>query len=406
MNILFVHQNFPGQFMHLAPALGADPAHQVVALSLRNPRNMPGVRIVRYGLSQGTTKGIHPWVADMEAKVIRGEAAYRAALALRQEGFQPDLIMAHPGWGEALFLKEVWPSARLCIYCEFFYGLRGRDVGFDPEFPLDEANAAGRLRMKNANHLLHFDLADRGLAPTHWQKSVFPEPFRSRIEVVHDGINSDLLRPKPDAAIRLKNGLVLRAGEEIITFVNRNLEPSRGYHSFMRALPALLKARPRAQVVIIGGDQLSYGAAAPGERSWKQVFLEEVQDGLDMSRVHFVGKVAYPEFVALLQVSAVHVYLTYPFVLSWSMLEAMSLGCLVVGSRTAPVEEAIRDGENGLLVDFFSPEEIVAAACRVLEAPDRLRELRLRARQTVIDHYDLQRICLPRQLSLVRELAG
>ena len=196
----------------------------------------------------------------------------------------------------------------------------------------------------------------------------------------------------------------LHAGDEVVTYVAPNLEPYRGFPSFLRSLPAILAARPAARVVIIGGDEISYGARLPEGHTWRQRLLDELGAGLDRSRVHFLGKVPHRTFLKVLQVSRVHVYLTYPFVLSWSMLEAMAAGCLVVGSRTAPVEEVIRDGENGVLVDFFSPAEIAARVIAGLAEPGAFEALRERARQTVVERYDLKRFCLPEQLRVLADL--
>ena len=398
--ILFVHQNFPGQFKHLAPALAADPGNEVVGFAMNKAPDMPGIRIVRYQAARGTTPGVHPWVSETETKVIRGEAAFRAALALREQGFVPDLIYAHPGWGESLFLKDVWPAARLVVYCEFYYHAKDLDVDFDPEFLSIDPAQACTLRMKNVNMLLNMEMADAGIAPTHWQKSTFPESFRPRISVIHDGIDTDALRPAKGITIELGERKLGR-NDEVITFVNRNLEPYRGYHVFMRALPEILARRPNAQVLIVGGDKVSYGAAAPAGKTWKQIFLDEVRERLDMSRVHFVGNVPYPHFVGLLQISTVHVYLTYPFVLSWSLLEAMSCGCAIVASDTGPVREAISEGETGRLVDFFSPGQLADSVSALLADAAARRRLGAAARAFAVEHYDLKRVCLPRQLALV-----
>jgi len=414
MNILFVHQNFPGQFPHLAPALAAQ-GHRVVALHVNPTRPLPGVETVRYTVSAPRGGGPHPWLRDLDTKVTRGEAAWRRARELDAQGFRPDVIVAHPGWGESLFLKDLWPQARLGIYCEFYYRVEGADVGFDPEFQASEPEQACRLRLKNANYELHFPMAQAGLAPTQWQRSVFPQRFQPRITVMHDGIDTERLRPDPQALLRLKSRLggdiELRPGDEIITFVNRNLEPYRGYHVFMRALPRLLRERPRARVLIVGGDEVSYGAAPkPGPdgspRTWKQIFLDEVQADLDLSRVHFLGRIPYGRFVALLQLSMVHVYLTYPFVLSWSLLEAMSAGCAIVASDTAPVREAVRDGHTGLLVDFFDGDALVRRVVELIEQPALRASLGQAARAHAVATYDLQKHCLPGQLAWVQELAA
>lgn len=410
MRILFMHQNFPGQFKALAPALAADPANEVVALTVQRdaPAEWNGVRLVPYRPTRGSTPAIHPWVGDFESKTIRAEAAFHAALALRESGFAPDVIIAHPGWGESMFVKNVWPEARLGIYCEFYYHAEGADVGFDPEFPVTDVANACRMTLKNLNNMMHFGIADAGLSPTQWQASTFPQPFRDKITVVHEGIDTLALAPNPDVSLTLNGNIVLTREDEVITFVNRNLEPYRGYHIFMRALPELLRRRPKARVLICGGDQVSYGAAAPGGRKWKDIFLEEVRLRLrteDLSRVHFLGNLQYQYFVPLLQLSTVHVYLTYPFVLSWSLLEAMSIGCAIVASDTAPLREAIRHGDTGKLVDFFDAGALTGEICGLLDDPAERAALGARARAFAQANYDLQTVCLPRQLAWVQQVA-
>ena len=416
MNILFIHQNFPGQFKHLAPALAALPGHRVVAMHINATPPMAGVQLVRYGLPRQPPGKTHRWLTDLETKVIRGEAAYRAALALKQNGFSPDVIVAHPGWGESLFLKDLWPQARLGIYSEFYYHAQGADMGFDPEFSAVKDDDACRLRLKNANYELHFPMSQGGLAPTHWQRSVFPEPFRSQITVMHDGIDTQLVRP--NAAVQMVLGtrrgeVRLTRQDEVITFVNRNLEPYRGYHIFMRALPAILRARPKARVLIVGADGVSYGAlppqaagAGPGKppTGWRDIFLNEVKAELDMDRVHFLGNVPYADFLQMLQLSAVHAYLTYPFVLSWSLLEAMSSGCAIVASDTAPVREAIEHNQTGRLVDFFNVAGLANNVVALCEDQAERARLGQAAREFAVSHYDLHSHCLPGQMAWVKSL--
>lgn len=400
MKILLVHQNFPGQFKHLVPALLANSANEVVAFTMNPHPEINGLRVVRYAANKGTAKDVHPWVAETETKVIRGEAAFRAALKLKDEGFSPDVILAHPGWGESLFLKQVWPHCKLIVYCEFHYAAEGTDVGFDPEFPPKDEGDACRVRMKNVNNFLHFDIADAGVSPTEWQKSTFPEPFRSKIRVIHDGIDTAQIRPNPDVWLQVGPHKLTRQ-DEVITFVNRNMEPYRGYHTFMRALPEIMAKRPNARVLIVGGDGVSYGAKPPEGSTWKQIFLDEVKDKLDLSRVHFLGHIDYKYFIPLLQLSTVHVYLTYPFVLSWSLLEAMACGCAIVASDTAPLKEAIIDGETGVLVDFFDPNSLARKVNELLENPRRREVLGEKARNFAKAHYDLETVCLPRMMELV-----
>ena len=414
MNILFVHQNFPAQFKYLAPVLAADRNNTVLALTLHPKKNKKwqNIQQISYAPRQSSSTEIHPWVNDIESKIIRAEACFNTALQLNAKGFQPDIIIAHPGWGESLFLKEVWPHTKLGIYCEFFYHARGLDIDFDQEFQQESANAACRIKLKNLNNILHFDSADAGISPTHWQASTYPKSFRSKITVSHDGIDTDHLKPNASATLTLNkaNGKqrVLSTKDEIITFVNRNLEPCRGYHIFMRALPALLEQRPNAIVLIVGGEGVSYGKAPNNGKSWKDTFIEEVRPYIktqDWQRVSFLGKVPYNVFIALLQLSTVHIYLTYPFVLSWSLLEAMSIACTIVASKTAPLAEAIQDRKTGRLVDFFDTDTLINVVCDLLDNPQERQRLGTNARQFAQKNYDLKRVCLPTQMKWVKQLA-
>lgn len=408
MNILIIHQNFPGQFKFLAPAL-VQHGHRVFAMTLQktDTKEWQGVTLVPYAASRGTTPNVHPWVADFETKTIRGEACFRAALQMKAQGVTPDIIIAHHGWGESLFLKDVWPNAKLGIYCEFFYHPHGADVGCEPEFPPKDAGDVCRLRLKNLNNLLHFEIADAGISPTHWQASTFPIPFRDKITVVHDGIDTLAVAPNPNVSLTLNGNLVLTKQDEVITFVNRNLEPYRGYHSFMRALPAILKRRPNARVLIVGGDDVSYGARPENGQKWKDIFVSEVRPQIpdaDWVRVHFLGNIPYQHFISLLQLSTLHVYLTYPFVLSWSLLEAMSVGCTIVASDTQPLHEAIRHDETGRLVNFFDVAGLASEVGALLDDPAARQRLGANARVFAQANYDLQTVCLPRQLAWVEGL--
>lgn len=400
MKILFVHQNFPGQFLYLAPEL-AKRGHDCVALTDNSNTRTATIKVLKYKHSpQEVDAAATRLGRNYTTMSDRGVTVARAALQMRRQGYVPDVIFGHSGWGETLFLKEVWPEAKLIVYAEFYYRGRGADVGFDTEFgqpSFDQVMIAQGRATYLGQALAH---ADAGLSPTEWQASTYPAPLRKMITVIHDGVDTTVMCPNPQASFALPNGQTLHAGDEVLTFVNRNLEPYRGYHIFMRALPDILAARPKAQVVIVGGDEVSYGAAPKGAKGWKETILSEVRDRLDSSRVHFMGKVPYPEFVALMQVSRAHAYLTYPFVLSWSMIEAMSAGCHVVASATKPVMEAIEDGKTGTLVDFFDVSAWSAALTAALAQPERFTDLRAAARKLVLARYD-QRLLLPRMVDFV-----
>jgi len=405
MKILFIHQHFPGQYRHVAAALARTPGWEVVALgdtpNIKQRPAIPGVRLAGYGTPATASPRTHHYVKSLESAVRRGQMVVRACLELKKRGFVPDAIYAHPGWGEALFLKDVFPDARLTLYCEFYYRAKGADVAFDPEFPatLDDIF---RVRIKNAASLLSLEAADSGISPTRWQRDAFPRFFRERIALVHEGVDTELLKPEPKAEVVLAGkDVTLTPRDEVITYVARNLEPYRGFHIFMRALPELVRRRPNAHVLIVGGEGVSYGEQLPKGETYKKKLLDEVGKDLDLNRVHFLGQVPYATLVRIYQISSAHVYLTYPFVLSWSVLEAMSAGCPVVASRTAPVEEVISDGNNGFLTDFFDKAALVARVEEVLARGKDTSKVRERARRTVVENYDLRRICLPRHLKLL-----
>ncbi len=410
MRVLFIHQNIPGQFTHQIAALCADPANEVWAIGeetavQRCSRAQPGLKLLAYKLgTPDAGAGGHPLLADVDAQVRRGRIVAKALGQLKARGAVPDVIVAHPGWGESLFVKDVFPHVPLLQYFEFFFSAQGADVGFDPESPSSLDNEC-RLRMRNAAYLSALNASDAGVSPTHWQRSRFPAEYRDRIAVIHDGVDTDLVAPDPLATFDWQ-GHMFKAGDPIITYVARNLEPYRGFHVFMRCLPELLARNPRAQVVIVGGDGVSYGRRHTSGRNWRRVMLEEMGDAIDLARVHFTGKLPYAQYLRLLQVSAVHVYLTYPFVLSWSMLESMAVGGLLVASRTAPVEEVIVDGANGVLVDFFDRQAIVQRVTEALAEPQRFAAMRQAAREAVVQRFDLRRVCLPAGLQLMRAVAG
>jgi glycosyltransferase involved in cell wall biosynthesis len=303
-------------------------------------------------------------------------------------------------------VKDIFPDAPVLLYFEFYYHAAHVDVGFDPEFPSAFVDPF-RLRAKNAVNLLSIDAADWGNAPTQWQRSVHPPELRSRISVVHEGVDTDRITPEPNAWLALKrDNITLSCEDEVITYVARNLEPYRGFHIFMRAAREILRRRPKARIIVVGGDGVSYGAPAPNGRSFREIALSEVGDGLDLSRIHFLGQVPYDVHVNLLQVSQAHIYLTYPFVLSWSFIEAMAAGCAIIGSATPPVLEVLQDGVNGLAVDFFSPVAIADRIDEVLDHPTRMAHLRAAARRTAVERFDLKTQALPRWTRLLGDLVA
>jgi glycosyltransferase involved in cell wall biosynthesis len=402
MKILFMHQNFPAQYKHLARLFGADAKNDVHFITRAKAPEIPGVKKHLYTLHREASKQLHHYLKPFETAVLYGQAAARALMTLRKSGFTPDIICAHPGWGEALYTKDIYPDVPVLGYFEFYYRARGSDVGFDPEVPVSLDDMC-RVRTKNANNLLSLEGCDAGLSPTRWQRSQFPKEFLYKIARIHDGIDMTVAAPDPAARLDLPNGRTLTAGEEVVTYVARNLEPYRGFPIFMRAVEEICRRRPDCQIVIVGGDGVSYGRRLASGETYRAHMLKEVK--IDPARVHFLGNVPYNRFLKVLQVSAAHVYLTYPFVLSWSMLEAMSARCLVIGSDTPPVTEVLVDGRNGLLVDFFAPKQIADRVDEVLDHKDRMADVRARAQATITERYELS-MCLKKHMKLIKELAS
>lgn len=384
--ILLVHQNFPGQFRRIGHEWARQPGWEVIGLGRRTAPGMDAVRWIPYDLSRQPHKQQHPYLRQMESAVLHGQAAARVMLQLKQKGYKPDAILAHPGWGETLYVRDIFPDARLIHFCEWYYGTPNSDTGFDPEFP-STFDTLAKLRTWNALHNLNLEHCDAGVSPTNWQRSRHPDIYLPKIHLAHEGIDTDLLKPDPMAQLTLPGGHTVKAGDPVITYVARNLEPYRGFHTFMRTLEKVQKAHPRCHTIIVGGDDVSYGSKPTDAPNWREKMLREVS--LDATRTHFMGKVPYDVYRKVLQVSAAHVYLTYPFVLSWSMLEAMATGCLLIGSRTGPVEEVVVDGENGLLVDFFDTGAMADRIVQALDNQAALQPLRQAAQRCVRERYSL-----------------
>ena len=405
LEVLLVHPNFPGQFRRIGAALARMPGVKVVGVGdsswMNGTSPLPGVPVIGYPAPPPSSASTHPYARKFDEAVRRGQQVVETLAAHKQRGLEPDVILAHPGWGDAFFLRDFFPGTKVIGLFEYFYRPRGADVGFDPESP-SRLEDIFRLRALNATQLLALDSCDEGYCPTHWQRSLFPRMWQERLSVLHEGIDTRVVAPDHYVKVTLGDGIGVRPGDEVLTFVSRNLEPYRGYHVFMRALPAILAARPNCRVLIVGAEGNAYGPPPGNGRNHRQMYLDEVADKIDLSRVHFMGQLAYGDYLKVLQVSRLHVYLTYPFILSWSMLEAMSAGCLVLGSATPPVEEVLTDGENGLLFPFHSHDTLARRAIEALAEPAAFAPLRQRARETIVARYDFETVSLPAYLQMLK----
>jgi glycosyltransferase involved in cell wall biosynthesis/DNA-binding CsgD family transcriptional regulator len=383
-NVLIIHQNFPGQFRSIALHLWQQPNIKVIGIGKESAPGIPDFPWIKYKLNKSAFRQTHPYNFRSETAILHGHAVFCILQDLKAKGYQPDVILAHPGWGEALYVKDVFPNTRLIHLCEWYYNLSGADFGFDPEFT-NGADDRLKLLTTNAYHLLNLENCDVAVSPTHWQKSQFPKSYQHKIQVAHEGIPTEHLGPDSNAYVKLPNGKTLKSGDAVITYVARNLEPYRGFHQFMRALPGLIERHPECEVVIIGGDGVSYGRPPQNAPCWRVKMLEEILQtapAFPVERVHFLGKVPYSLYTTILKISAVHVYLSYPFVLSRSLLEAMATGCAIVASDTAPVKEVLRHGHNGLLVDFFSTNALQHAISMLLTNKSYSLSLRQKAVET------------------------
>ncbi len=420
--ILFLHQNFPAQFKSLAPHLALNKNYEIYSLSLKKNRNkeeldeslssMEDIVHYQYEITRGSTEDIHVLAAEFEAKMIRAEAVAKKCIDLKEGGLNPDLIINHPGWGEIYLLKDVWPEAKWLSYFEFYYNTKGSDIDFDlgeENHPKPGFDLFAKLRARNAPGMMSYLESDKLISPTEFQKSTAPNEFRKKIKVIHDGIDTNIIKPIKGISVEveIKNQikLTLTKKDKIVTFINRNLEPYRGYHSFMRSIPGIQKKHPDALFLIIGGDKVSYGAQSISGESYKNIYFNEVKDNLiDPNKLLFLGKIEYDNLLKILSISSAHIYLTYPFVLSWSMLEAMALENIIIGSKTEPVEEIINHNKNGLLVDFFDINQISKTVNDVLSNPSKYQTIKKNARKTIISKYDLNKVCLPEQVKLVEGL--
>ena len=391
----------PGQYKHLARHFGADEKNQVVFITKHKTAELPGVRRITYGLRRDASPHTHRYLQASERAVLQGQEVWRVAKKLKSEGFTPDVICAHPGWGDALFIKDIFPDAPLLNFCEFYYRASGADVGFNPDEPVRDDDLA-RIRTKNITNILSLEACDWGITPTAWQYAVHSTAFQPRLSVLHDGVDTDIATPNAEAIFTLADGRQFKRGDEVVTYIARNFEPYRGFPTFMKAAEKILRERPNCHIIAAGADGVSYGKAAPKGTTYRDMWMK--QTTLDTSRIHFTGTLPYAKLMQLFQVSAAHIYLTYPFVLSWSMLEAMACGAPLVASRTWPVQEVIRHEENGLLADFFSPDEVAAQVLRILEKPALGQLLSTNGRASVERHFAL-RDTLPLHVSLIEDLA-
>ncbi len=406
MKLLFVHQNMPGQYREIVQWLLATGDHEIAFLTQRRkPPQFDGLRTVIYKPHHVPGKEAYGLSKVWEEAAGSGFGAAMAARKLeREEGFKPDIVIGHVGWGELTFFKQIWPDVPIIGYFEYYYNLHGGLVGFDREETVSD-HAPFLMQARNAVPLANIETVDLGQCPTLWQRDRFPQSFHDRIYVCHDGIRADKLVPNAQASLALgRLDQPLTREDEVITYVARNLEKTRGFHMLMRALPRILRDRPKARVLIIGGNDVSYGGKSETPGGLRAEMEREVGEELDWSRLHFLGQIPYPDFQTLIQLSRCHIYLTMPFVLSWSLMESMAMQATIVASDVAPVRELITHGETGLLVDFHDPGALAQQVIDVVADPAAHAHMGPAARAHILDHHDFRTRCLPVHLQRINAL--
>ena len=405
MKILFIHPNFPGQFKHIAKHLAKDPENEVVfACTYPNKLDIAGVKKV-ISKPDAPKKGskIHRYVAGFEKATYAAQSMWRLCNGLKKSGFVPDVIYAHPGWGDGMLLKDVYPDVPYIAYMEFYYQAFGADMHFNPNDKIDDDKVA-RARIKNATNLINLTSCDWAISPTQFQASLHPKDFHHKFSVIHEGVDTNVLNPdiKPTELL-LPNGAKLPDDAEIVTYVARNFEPYRGFEQVMRAIEILMQKHPKAHFLMIGGDDVSYGAKLSGGKTYRQKMLHELN--LDNERIYWYGKVPYSQMINILKHSMAHIYMSVPFVLSWSFIEAMALGCPIVASDVSMLREVITDKHNALMVQFFKPEDIAEKTSILLNKPELRKKYSINARKTALEKYSLDKL-LPVYEKLIGDIAN
>lgn len=398
MRLLFLHNNFPAQFGAIARYMSSR-GHDVTFGTRWQGTPPDWLRMVRFRPHREVGKQQHPYLAFVENAVLNGQALARTGWKMKEAGYSPDLVVAHSGWGPGLYVRDIWPDAKYIGYFEWYYHSKGADVGFLNGVTRDDQH---RIRSRNAAILLDLAACNWGIVPTGYQASRFPELLRHKLTVQHDGVDTGYFAPAPGRRLKLP-GLDLSHVDELVTYVARGMEPYRGFPQAMAAFAEVQKRRPRAHVVIVGEDRVAYGRNLPDGDTFRKKMLRELE--LDRDRLHFTGRLPRNHYREVLLASSAHVYLTVPFVLSWSMIESMSAGCVLVASDTEPVREVVRDGENGLLADFFDTGALADRICAALERPGDFASLRENARRTAVERYAASKL-IPLRAHLLEAVAG
>lgn len=403
MKILFIHPNFPGQFKNLAAHFGADKNNEVIFICrIPNQLQIPGVRKIIAAPAAFKKKATtHQYLQEFESGVYRAQNMWRVLRQIKNKGFIPDVIYAHSGWGDGMFIKDLYPESKYISYMEFYYHSQGADVGFNKDIPVSE-DLIAKTRVRNSINLISLVSADWLISPTKWQANLHPSDFYHKLSVIHEGIDTNKIKPGWPTE-NLYRELGIPESAEIITHIERNFEPYRGFEQTMQAIEILCQKRPKAHFIMIGGDEVSYSAKLPGQETYREHIMKKVM--VDKSRIHWLGKVPYSKYLEVLSASHAHIYLTYPFVLSWSFLEAMAMECAIVASNTQPVLEVAKDNQHVLFVDFFDSNQIADKVIELLEDRKKAKLIGQNARKHILKHYSLD-VILPKYVKIIKSIVA
>ena len=403
MKILFMHNNFPAQYRRIYKYLAKMPDVRMAVATRKINEQRYNLPTVRFEAHREPRENAHPAIKTPAKGLLMGQAAMQALYQFKNRGHEPDIVLSHSGWGSSLFVKDLFPDAKFLSYFEWYYLSQGSDGDFFRDGEAFSPDQQMQIRMKNTAILHDLAAMDWGQCPTTFQHSKFPERFRNQISVLHDGVDTDFFKPNENVRIQVSDGKYLTKDDEVISYIARGMEEYRGFPQFMEAVSKLQKVRPNLHVVILGRDRVAYGNKRKDGRTFKTWALETFE--FDMERLHFMDLQPLAYLRDLVRITKAHIYLTAPFVLSWSLLETMCAGALVVGSDTEPVRELIKHKENGLLVDFFNTDDLVETLNKVLDNPKDYDDLRKAGRQTILDKYSINDI-LPKQWQLIQNVAN
>lgn len=395
INLLFVHLNFPGQFKELLNSLQKHQNVRLAFITSHQTAEFDGVDIRRYEKPEPKPQGMIHYLGSLNDNLFNAREVTKQAIELARDGFKPDAIIGHIGWCSLVFMKDVFPTAKLIGYTEWYYRWENSWEYFSTQkAPMD---LKAKTRMQNAPSLIGLESLDVSVTPTHWQRSVFPQTHQRKMEVIHEGIDTQVCRPQERCELKLPS-VVLGENTKIVTYIARSMEPARGFFSYMAAVEKLCKIDPNLQFVVLGRKRSAYSNGTKEGDSYQQQAMAKYD--CDWSRVHFCGKLPYQDYLQVLRNTSVHIHLSMPLFLSWSLLEAMSCGCAIVGSENAPVNEVIKHDENGRVVPFFDTNALVGEINSLLSDPVSAKRLGAAARQTVLDKYEVEQ-CTDKWKSLI-----